>query len=122
MKRPTILIASAMVVAGTVLVVAFGGVAGSAAPSNPQPDRQALARHILDPRVKAYMTPATRAAFRTIATGGAAAAPSTGNDLNLKATVGQGGAAAPAPGFANVRVNNPATDSNRTDQTTHSEP
>ena len=42
MKRPTILIASAMVVAGTVLVVAFGGVAGSAAPSNPQPDRQSL--------------------------------------------------------------------------------
>ena len=71
MKRPTILIASAMVVAGTVLVVAFGGVAGSAAPSNPQPDRQSLARHILDPRVKAYMTPATRAAFRTIANGGA---------------------------------------------------
>ena len=122
MKRPTIAIMSVALVAGAVLVVAFGGVAGSAATADPQPDRQALARHILDPRVKAYMTPATRAAFRTIAAGGAAAAPSTGNDLNLKATVGQGGAAAPAPGFANVRVNNPATDSNRTDQTTQSEP
>ena len=70
MKRPTIAIASATLVAGAVLVAAFGGVAGSA-PANPQPDRQSVARHILDPRLKAYMTPATRAAFRTIATGGA---------------------------------------------------
>jgi hypothetical protein len=121
MKRPTILIVGAVLVAGAVLVVAFGGVAGSAAVSNPLPDKQSLARHILDPRVKAYMTPATRAAFRTIADGGGLPAPANGSDLNLKATLGQGGAAPPAPSFTNVRVNNPATDSNRTDQTTQSE-
>jgi len=121
MKRPTILIASAMLVTGAVLIVAFGGVAGAAAPSNTQQDRQSLARHILDPRVKAYMTPATRTAFRTIATGGATSAPTTGSDLNLKAKLGQGGAAPPAPSFANVRVNAPGMDSNRTDQTTQSE-
>ncbi len=120
MKRPIIVIASATLVAGAVAVVAFGGVAGSAAPAN-QTDRQTLARHILDPRLKAYMTPTTRAAFRRIATDGATSAPTTGSDLDLKATLGKGGAAPPAPSFANVRVNAPGTDSNRTDQTTQSE-
>jgi len=121
MKRTTILVAGAMLVVGAVLVIAFGGVAGSAATSNGQQDRQSLAQHILDPRVKAYMTPATRAAFRRMASNGSTPAPATGRDLNLKATLGQSGAAPPPPSFTNVRVNNPATDSNRTDQTTQSE-
>ena len=120
MKRPTIVIAGATIVAGAVAVVAFGGVAGSAAPAN-QTDRQTLARHILDPRLKTYMTPTTRSAFRKIATDGATSESTTGRDLNLKATLGQGGTAAPAPSFANVRTNNPGMDSNRTDQTTQSE-
>jgi len=104
------------------LLVGLAGIGGSAAVgTGTRPTKQSLAQHILNTAAGKLMTASARAALEMFASGDRHVAPDPkGNDFS-KAKKGAGGLAAPTPSFTNARVNNPATDTNQTDQTTQSE-
>lgn len=117
MRRIVVVFVGALLVGGAV-VFGVAGVAGSASPLAPV-ERQAAAQRLLRTDAPRYMTWPAQAALRMLASGdrrfSSAPFPVGG------APLASGGVSPPPPSFGNVRVNNPAEDSNQVDQTTQSE-
>lgn len=105
--------------AGVLLAVAAFGVTGSAAPPPETPSRQSVAAHISRTRAAPYMTAPAQLVLRMLASRDRHLSPALLKPGASRAA--SGGVGPPAPAFANVRVNNPAADTNQVDQTTQSE-
>ena len=112
------------VAAAAACLLAVFSAGGSAAGQSARPDRQALAKQILDS--PAVMTAQARSALLQLARGNQGFAADAAN----LASSGASGSAALAPAaaepeseasFRNVRVNDPGEDIHQTDQTTQSE-
>jgi hypothetical protein len=125
-SAPVSILAVAVAAVITVAVTgAFTGAltAGSGAPG-PALSRQQIAQRILGTQAPGVMTAPARAALRMVATGSrelSSGLPPRG----LPAAAASGAASSAGnlakPAFTNVRVNDPAQDTHRTDQTTQSE-
>jgi hypothetical protein len=114
MKRTVILVAAAAAAIAAIL-----GVAGSAAQTSSQHDRQAAAQHILKLQASKFLTSPAQAALRMVANKDRQLTPAP-QKLGPSHPA-SGGLAPPAPAFTNVRVNDPALDTHQVDQTTQSE-
>jgi BNR/Asp-box repeat len=103
------------------LTAALASPSGSA----PATNRQQIAQHLLKTKAGQLMTMPAQMFLHMQATGTRqlSTAPSAAGSPQPGAQVATGGTAAlaPATGFTNVRVNNPALDTHQTDQTTQSE-
>src|SRR2546426_1062735 len=104
-----------------LVVIAAGTIAGSAASPKTPPSKQDIAKRILATPAGKALTPTARIALEAIARGDHKATPDS-NGITAPATVRQPKGAKPGGGpLPNVRVNDPAKDSNQIDQTTQSE-
>src|SRR5256886_14579175 len=115
MRRPVSVLTIALV------VIAAGRIAGSAASPKTPPSKQDIAKRILATPAGKALTPTARIALEAIARGDHRATPDS-NGITAPATVRQPKGTKPGSGpLPNVRVNDPARDSNQIDQTTQSE-
>jgi hypothetical protein len=104
-----------------LVVTATGVIAGSAATPKTPPSRQEVAKRILGTPAGKTLTATARIALEAMARGDHRATPDS-NGLGAPTTVRQSRGTKPGGGpLANVRVNDPARDSNQPDQTTQSE-
>ena len=102
---------------GSIIVGAGGSTAASSANRTPQD----IAQHILKTKQASLLTGPARATLEMVAKGERRFSGGHDKIDASKAKKGAGGQLPPAPSFTNVRVNNPAEDSNQIDQTTQSE-
>jgi len=110
---------SALTIAAVVL--AAGVMAGSAASPYSPPSKQEIAKRILGSIAGKSLTPTARIALEAMARGDHRAAPDS-NGVSAPTTARQAKGLKPGGGpLPNVRVNNPAEDTNQVDQTTQSE-
>jgi hypothetical protein len=103
-------------------VLAVAGSAGLAGPSTKPPTRQEIADMILNSKAGDTMTASAKLGFQLLFGKGQRSGAATQDQLAAAPQPALAQNAAPAtPGLPNVRVNNPAEDSNAVDQTTQSE-
>jgi hypothetical protein len=109
----------ALVLATLSTAALTGAFTGASSAPAPKLDRQQVAQHILKTKAAGLMTAPAQAALHILATGDKQLAP--GLLPHGPSRPASGGAAAPAPAFSNVRVNDPSLDTHQVDQTTQSE-
>jgi hypothetical protein len=104
----------------SVVILLIGLIGGSAASTTSPPSRQDIAKKILSSPAGNYLTAPARAYVESVARGDHRVAPDSSGLAQKGARITSG---KPAGGgsLANVRVNNPASDTHQTDQTTQSE-
>ena len=124
-SAPVSILAVAVVAVATVAVTGtFTGASAGSGASGPVMTRQQFAQHVLSTQAAQVMTAPAQTALRMLATGSKELSPGLPPHGLPAAT--QSGPASKAgnplkPAFANVRVNDPAQDTNQIDQTTQSE-
>src|SRR5207245_2336069 len=101
------------------IALAILSVTGSAVSQATPPDRQAVAQHILKIQASKFLTSPAQSALHMMANKDRQLTP--GQQKLGPAKPASGGVGPPAPSFGNVRVNDPALDTNQVDQTTQSE-
>jgi hypothetical protein len=104
-----------------IAILVVGLVGGSAASSTSAPTKQDIAKRLLNSPAGQTMTAPARAFMEATARNDHRLAPDSNGIPARKGTKITSGKPAGGSSLANVRVNNPALDTNQTDQTTQSE-